>query len=75
MQAQAATNSTTSKAPATHVRDKPAQQQASAETQLEIFASMPSPTLEKLKQIQLDDCSPREALDQLYALQQAARKE
>ncbi len=43
--------------------------------QLEIFATMPSPILDRLRQLPLDDYSPRQALDQLYKLQQDALKE
>ncbi|MBB5204083.1 DNA mismatch repair protein MutS [Inhella inkyongensis] len=55
-------------------------QKAGAQDQVDLFAAPPappptedSPALRALRELDLDSCSPREALEQLYRLKQLAR--
>lgn len=43
-----------------------------SEQQLELFAALPSPVVEAIQAIDLDSCTPRQALDHLYELQRLA---
>ena len=77
--AQASANAATPSQSTSNSTTKPqAQSQAAptgVEQQLEIFAQMPSPLLEDISHMDLDDCTPRQALDYLYDIHQRARKE
>ncbi len=50
-----------------------AQSSAGAAMQMTLFAAADSPTLERLRMLELDGLSPRQALDLLYELQNQAR--
>ncbi|NRA39285.1 MAG: DNA mismatch repair protein MutS, partial [Planctomycetes bacterium] len=46
-----------------------------ASEQLNIFSVMPSPCIQELLGLNIDECTPRQALDILFSLQEQARKE
>ena len=55
-------------------------QKAGTQDQVDLFAAPPAPTaledspaLRALRELDLDSCSPREALEQLYRIKQLAR--
>ncbi len=56
-------------------RERPSARGPEAPLQLTLFQSIDSPSLQRLKSMEIDALTPRQALDLLYELQQAARKE